>query len=139
MKDPLLSAGVVIVRHGDAGCRYLLLRSFKYWDFPKGEVEPGEDPFASACREVEEETGLKQLDFRWGRLFHETEPYGSRRKIARYYVAESEVGDVYLPVSPELGVPEHHEYRWLDYEAARAILVPRVVAVLDWARQTTSC
>ncbi|MGH8579780.1 MAG: NUDIX domain-containing protein [Gammaproteobacteria bacterium] len=33
-----------------------MLRAYNYWDFPKGTVEPAEDPFEAACREVEEET-----------------------------------------------------------------------------------
>jgi bis(5'-nucleosidyl)-tetraphosphatase len=137
MKDPVLSAGVVVVRNNDQGGRYLLLRSFKYWDFPKGQVDPDEDPFAAACREVEEETGLTELNFSWGRVFCATEPYGAKRKVARYYLAESLAGEAYLPVSPELGVPEHHECRWLVYAAAHPILVPRVAAVLEWAHQLT--
>ena len=114
--------------------RYLLLRAGNYWDFPKGMVESGENPLAAAIRETEEETTLSDLDFRWGRAYIETEPYG-KNKIARYYLAESKTGEVDLPVSAELGHPEHDEYRWLDYEAARPLLVPRVLAVLDWAQK----
>ena len=127
-----LSAGVVIVRRFDDKYRYLLLRAYEYWDFPKGIVEPGEDPLAAAIRETEEETTLTLLDFRWGHGYMETEPYG-KNKIARYYVAESADGEVYLPVSKELGKPEHDEFCWLEYDAARGLLVPRVLAVLDWA------
>lgn len=43
-----MSAGVIIVRRYDDEWRYLLLRVYNYWDFPKGEVEPGEDPLAAA-------------------------------------------------------------------------------------------
>jgi bis(5'-nucleosidyl)-tetraphosphatase len=129
-----LSAGVVVVRRTGAEYRYLLLRAYQYWDFPKGEVEPGEDPLAAAIREVEEETTLGQLDFRWGRVYTETEPYG-RNKIARYYLAESKEGEVILPVSAELGRPEHDEFRWLVYADARALLVPRVQQILDWSER----
>ena len=129
---PTLSAGVVVVRRINEKWLYLLLRAYHYWDFPKGQVEPGEDPLAAAIRETEEETTLTQLDFRWGHGFIETEPYG-KNKIARYYIAESKEGDVDLPVSTELGHPEHDEYRWLDYDAARPLLVPRVQGVLNWA------
>jgi bis(5'-nucleosidyl)-tetraphosphatase len=132
--QPTLSAGVVVVRRAAGQWRYLLLRAGSYWDFPKGMVEPGEDPLAAAIRETEEETTLTGLDFRWGRAYIETEPYG-KNKIARYYLAESKTGEVNLPVSAELGHPEHDEYLWLDYEAARLLLVLRVQAVLDWARK----
>ena len=122
----------MIVRRFDDRYRHLLLRVRDYWDFPKGMVEPGEDPLAAAIRETEEETALIDLDFRWGHEFIETEPYGNN-KIARYYVAESANGEVYLPVSAELGKPEHDEFCWLECDAARGLLVPRVLAVLDWA------
>lgn len=129
---PTLSAGAVIVRRFDDRYRYLLLRAYDYWDFPKGIVEPGEDPLAAAIRETEEETTLRGLVFRWGHEFIETEPYG-KNKIARYYFAESPQGEVFLPVTEELGKPEHDEFRWMEYDAARGLLVPRVQAVLDWA------
>jgi len=131
---PTLSAGVVVVRRAGNAWHYLLLRAYDYWDFPKGIVEPGENPLAAAIRETEEETTLTGLDFCWGQVFIETEPYG-KNKIARYYVAESKGGEVNLPVTEELGHPEHDEYRWLDYESARPLLVPRVQAILDWARK----
>jgi bis(5'-nucleosidyl)-tetraphosphatase len=120
------------VRRDGAAWRFLLLRAFAYWDFPKGLVEAAEEPRDAATREVTEETGLAGLVFRWSEAFYETEPY-SHGKVARYYVAESPGGDVHLPVSPELGRPEHDEYRWLGYAEARALLVPRVQRVLDWA------
>jgi len=134
VSTPRRSAGAVVVRRHPDGWRCLLLRSFRYWDFPKGIVEAGEAPLAAAIREVEEETELADLAFRWGESFHETAPY-SGGKVARYYVAESERGAVRLPVSPELGRAEHEEFRWLDFDEARRLLVPRVQAALDWARK----
>ena len=134
-KPHLLSAGVVIVRVLDNTPHFLLLRAFNYWDFPKGLVEHGEDPFAAAQREVAEESGLTELDFHWGMEFRETPPYGNN-KIARYYLAAAPRGDVYLPISPELGKPEHDEFRWLAYAPARAIVSVRVQPILDWAHAT---
>ena len=132
MADRILSAGVVVVRRADDGWRVLLLRAYNYWDCPKGVVEAGEEPLATAKREVREETGLEQLDFRWGEEFIETEPY-SKNKVARYYLATSPAGAVKLPVSTELGRPEHHEYRWLTLEGAGELVVPRLTRVLSWA------
>ena len=129
------SAGVVITRRRDGGPEFLLLRAYRNWDFPKGEVEAGEQPLAAARREVEEETGLSDLAFIWGTMFRETPPYG-RGKVARYYVARSRGDHVHLPVNPALGRPEHHEFRWLTYADARPLLVARLQAVLDWARNT---
>lgn len=113
---------------------YLLLRAYRYWDFPKGEVEPGEPPLSAAQREVREESGLKELEFRWGDRYFETKPYG-KHKIARYYLAISSSGTAKLVVNPDLGRPEHHEYRWVDYRHANGLLGPRVREVLEWAHQ----
>jgi 8-oxo-dGTP pyrophosphatase MutT (NUDIX family) len=132
-----LSAGIIIVRRETDGPRYLLLRAYNYWDFPKGLVEPAEDPLTSAIREVEEETTLTALTFHWGRDYRETPPYG-RGKVARYYLAENKDQSVALPVNPELGRPEHHEFRWLGYRQARELLVPRIQPILDWAHTLVS-
>ena len=134
-KPHLLSAGVVIIRMLDNTPHYLLLRAFNFWDFPKGMVEANEDPFAAAQREVAEESGLTELDFRWGREFRETPRYGPN-KVARYYIAAAPCGEVYLPISAELGKPEHDEFRWVDYAQARAMVSIRVQSILDWARDT---
>jgi len=128
----LLSAGVAVVRRIDGRWHYLLLRSFDYWDFPKGEVEPGEEPLAAACREVSEETTLENLVFGWGHGFIESGPYGPRKKTARYYLAESPGGQVSLPVSEVLGHPEHEEFRWVDAANAAKLLNRRMQGVLTW-------
>lgn len=111
---------------------YLLLRAYRYWDFPKGVVEVTESARAAAQREVHEETGLSDLKFVRGEPYMETEPYGAG-KVARYYLALSSTRDVTLAPNPALGRPEHHEYRWVDYEEACRLLGPRVRRVLHWA------
>jgi bis(5'-nucleosidyl)-tetraphosphatase len=126
------SAGVVVVRPGADGPRFLLLRCYRYWDFPKGEIELGEDPIDAARREVREETEIGDLHFRWGETFTETPPYAGG-KIARYYLGESASGPVSLPVNPQLGRPEHDEYRWASRAEAASLLNERLRAVLDWA------
>jgi bis(5'-nucleosidyl)-tetraphosphatase len=132
---PLLAAGAVVVWRDAAGShRYLLLRAYRNWDFPKGLVEPGEEPLAAALREVREEAGLAALSFPRGEVFVETPPY-ARGKVARYYLAETATDRVVLGVNPALGRPEHHEHRWLPYPAARALLVERLQAVIDWAER----
>jgi 8-oxo-dGTP pyrophosphatase MutT (NUDIX family) len=127
-----LSAGVVVVRSVSADWLFLLLRAYNNWDFPKGMVEPGEEPLAAAIREVREETLIVDLEFAWGEVFTQTGPY-SRGKVARYYLARTKTDAVSLPVIAELGRAEHNEYRWVDYAAAIELVSPRVEPVLQWA------
>lgn len=137
MKTKTRSAGVVIARRTSDGWRYLLLRVYRYWDFPKGNVEQGEDPVVAACREVREETGIGSLEFSWGHDCWETPPYGAG-KTACYYLAQTSQSHVELPVSAELGRPEHHEFRWVSYSEGMALLGARLRAVLRWGHQVTS-
>jgi 8-oxo-dGTP pyrophosphatase MutT (NUDIX family) len=129
------SAGVVPARRDANGWRLLLLRSFQNWDFPKGGVEAGETPLEAAIRETLEEADLSDLSFDWGEDYIETGPYGSRKKVARYYLARTERLHIILPVSPDLGRPEHDEWRWVDIDRAARMLPPRLQPVLDWVRR----
>ena len=63
----ILSAGVLMYRHGDAGLDVLLVhpggpfwrnRDLGAWSIPKGELNDGEDPDAAARREFAEELGI---------------------------------------------------------------------------------
>jgi len=135
IKKKILSAGVIIVRRNEVQLKYLLLRAFGYWDFPKGIVEPDESPVEAAKREVEEETTLNDLNFRWGYDYRETGPY-NRGKVARYYIAETSESCVNLPVNPDIGKPEHDEYRWVSYEKALSLVAQRVRPALEWAQKT---
>jgi 8-oxo-dGTP pyrophosphatase MutT (NUDIX family) len=134
-KAPPRAAGVVVFRRTGRGVYFLVLRAYRNWDFPKGLVEPGEDQLVCAKRELKEETGLNGVDFPFGDEHKETLPY-SGHKVARYYLGETEEVEIELPVSKELGRPEHHEYRWVTYEQAEELLPPRLAIVLDWARRT---
>ena len=130
----ILSAGIVVVRQFDDGWRVLLLRAYNHWDCPKGVVEPGEEPLTTAKREVLEEAGIVALDFRWGEACIETPPY-AKNKVARYYLAATTQQSVTLAVNPELGRPEHQEFRWLTFAGALELTVPRIQAVLRTANE----
>lgn len=129
----ILSAGIVIVRRVGGEWRFLLLRAYAHWDFPKGIVEKDETPFAAALREAREETGLGDLAFPWGRIYMETEPYNAGRKKARYYLARTEQEEVIFSVNPEIGRPEHHEYRWVDAAELKKLSPARLQPIIEWA------
>lgn len=59
-KEVNAAGGLVSNKRGD----YLLIRRFGLWDLPKGHQEPGEDIAVCAMREVQEETGVKELMLR---------------------------------------------------------------------------
>ena len=52
--------GLVSNRRGD----YLLISRNGLWDLPKGHQDPGEDIAVTALREVQEETGIMDLELR---------------------------------------------------------------------------
>jgi len=55
--------------------------------------------------------------------------------VARYYLARTHQEKVELGISPELGRPEHNEYRWVVFDEAYDLTAPRVREVVVWARQ----
>lgn len=129
-----LSCGAVIVRRTESGWLTLMLRAYRNWDFPKGLREPGETPLQAAEREVSEETGIRHLLFEWGDSFFETGPY-NRGKVARYFLARTGEEQVTMGIPPGQSRPEHHEYRWVDFNQAYDLAAPRVRTVVQWARQ----
>ena len=54
------AGGLVSNRRGD----YLLISRSGLWDLPKGHQEAGEDIEVTALREVQEETGVEELELR---------------------------------------------------------------------------
>ena len=59
-KEVNAAGGLVSNRRGD----YLLISRNGLWDLPKGHQEAGEDIEVTAIREVQEETGVDQLQIR---------------------------------------------------------------------------
>jgi bis(5'-nucleosidyl)-tetraphosphatase len=129
------SAGIVIVRYEDNIPKILLMRAYSYWDFPKGGVEINENKLMAAIREVREESGIVNLDFRWGKVFYETEPYGKTRKVVSYFLAETTEKVIVMGINPDIGKPEHEEYRWVNFEEAYRLAGDRIKKVLLWAQE----
>jgi 8-oxo-dGTP pyrophosphatase MutT (NUDIX family) len=126
-----LSAGIVVVRHEDARYRLLCLRAFHSWDFPKAAVLGESDPLATAVAELQDATGIHDLDFHWGEDYRETVPYADGR-VSRYYLAQTRSAEVALRQPSGADSAEDHEYRWVTFGEAEDILPPRLALVLDW-------
>lgn len=116
------SAGAVMFKKTGEKIEYLLLKypsSAKtkkaYWDLPKGHIEEGENEIDTVKREVEEETGLKDIEIIEG--FKQSIKYFFRWeeknifKIVVFYLAEAKSGEVKIS-------EEHIGYQWLPYEQA---------------------
>ena len=113
------SAGVIVFRTGKGGEKvYLLLDYGRYWDFPKGHIEAGEDERTAALRELSEETGIADValqdDFRHEIVYFFRPPgRGLVRKTVVFFLAEVESEDVKIS-------HEHVGYEWLKGEEALA-------------------
>lgn len=115
---------------------YLILRAYRNWDFPKGAADRGETPLQAAIREFREETGLAKFEMPWGEVSKDTTIYANG-KVATYFLAQVKQQVLTLPISKELGRPEHDEYRWVSAEEAATLLPPRLQPILAWAISAT--
>ncbi len=116
-----ISAGAVVFRKN--GKIYYLLLHYKsgHWDFPKGHIEDGEEEDKTVRREIEEETGIKDIELidgfkNWIKYFFRKTYGGDEKapwifKIVNYYLAETKTKEIKLS-------DEHIGYKWLDYEDA---------------------
>ncbi|OHA64364.1 MAG: hypothetical protein A2842_00545 [Candidatus Wildermuthbacteria bacterium RIFCSPHIGHO2_01_FULL_48_25] len=121
-----LSAGSLVFRVEDAKPFFLLLhypgrrRSGKgYWDFPKGHVEGQETEEQTVRREVAEETGIHDLEFKRGfrqtiRYFFQTQE-GRIFKVVIFYLAQTKTKDVKVSF-------EHTGYQWATFGEAMSQL-----------------
>ena len=116
------SAGAVVFRKENNKIYYLLLHypssakaPKEYWDFPKGHVEKGENEIETAKREVEEETGLKDVEFvkgfkEWIKYFFKFKGKNVL-KFVTFYLAETKTKNVKVSF-------EHLGFEWLSFEEA---------------------
>ena len=136
----LQSAGTIIIdRFKVEEPKVLILRAYKNWDFPKGLVEEGESKLQAAVRETLEETGLSLgVDFTMVGGYAPEIVYGSgkNKKTARYYIAgRVSKKDPVLPINPELGKPEHHEWRWAPIKNLNEIMPNRLKDVVNFLQE----
>lgn len=122
MAEQEKSAGVLIFRREGTAILFLLLfKKYKteYWDLPKGNIEKGEEPRATAEREAAEETGITALTFIPG--FEEKLKWvyrleGQLRfKTVTYFLAETTTSEVIIS-------QEHEKAGWFTLGEAEKVL-----------------
>jgi|SRR3989344_929490 len=131
------SAGVIVFRENAGRQEWLLLSiDGRRWDFPKGNIEKGEDVLTAALREVAEETSLKDVSIVPGfkktfKVFYQWE--GERRlKFITFLLGQSQGQDVKISF-------EHKEFNWLPYkEALTCLTFKNSKGILSSAQQFLS-
>lgn len=104
------------------GAMYYLLLYYakKHWDFPKGHLEENETDEDAAKREVEEETGISDLNLIGGfkkeikYYFKGKNKSGNKYLISKavaFYLGETKTKDVKIS-------QEHEAFEWLPFEMA---------------------
>jgi len=116
------SAGAIIFRIEKGKPVYLLLHypsstkaKREYWDLPKGHIEKGEEEQDTVLREVEEETGLRDIKLFDG--FRQEVHYWfqlGKQKISKavvFYLGETHWEKITIS-------QEHIGFEWLSYHEA---------------------
>lgn len=120
------SIGAIIFRKESGNIYYLILHyPSGHWEFARGHGVEGENEQKTARREIEEETGLKNLKiipgFREYSKFFFRRTYGLKGeakkkapwvfKLVVLYLAETKTGDIKIS-------KEHQGYAWMLYDDA---------------------
>ncbi len=126
------SCGAIVFYRAPEDLMVLLVknRNGRYWSFPKGHVELGENERQTAIREIKEET---DLDVTIQPGFRETSdycPFGKVRKRVVFFLAEAKSNDVHIQES------EIDYFIWVPFSQARSMCTyDNDLRVIDKAEQ----
>jgi predicted NUDIX family NTP pyrophosphohydrolase len=152
-----LSAGLLLFRRGNQdgetvlevllahmGGPFWARKDDGAWSIPKGEYEPGEDPFAAARREFEEELGsappalayrdlgsVRQLGGKVVTAWAAEADFDTAGSVSNTFVLEWPRGSGQLRSFPEVD-----KASWFTVEAARVKLVRGQQPLIDRLLQT---
>ncbi len=127
----ILAAGG-LVTNGQG--QVLLIRRLEKWDLPKGKCEEGEDLLVCALREVEEETGIRQLtaERKICDTWHVYQQGGRPLlKQTSWFRMTTTDADVPVPQTEE----NITEVRWVDADALGAFLEDSYETIREVVRE----
>lgn len=112
MKETFTGGGVVLNSKGEV---LVVSQHGNSWSLPKGHIDPGEDARAAAAREIEEESGITDLEY--------IKDLGSyqRNKIGidgKDDASELKTIIMFLYKTPQMNLapqdPDNPEARWVE-------------------------
>lgn len=122
-----ISAGVVLFCETGRGREYLLIRyPSGHFDYARGHLEGSETKKEAALREVEEETGIREVQL-YDKEFHSKFFYVAKGNERERRISEKKGVTIFKEVYVYPGKVankdvrlsyEHTEYVWLPYEEA---------------------
>ena len=128
MSPEVFSSGYILFRLGRP-IQFLLMKHASRWDLPKGHLDPGETPFQTAIRELEEETGIPEQEI-WtdpGFLFEQeyTVQVNKRAKLKKLSIYLG-----WLRTDRPMVLTEHEGYRWFDWSPPHTIQLQTIDPLL---------
>lgn len=103
MTEREFSAGGIVIRKKTKGLVVLLIKdSYGRWTWPKGNINKSESSKGAACREIEEEVGIK--DVRILKRVGKSEYFYKREGLLRFktvYIYLCETGQAKLKIQKE--------------------------------------
>ncbi|HEY1211473.1 MAG TPA: NUDIX domain-containing protein [Nitrososphaera sp.] len=123
MEEERSAGAVLFYIEGSSEPEYLLLHyTAGHWDFPKGNIEAGENEKQAATREIREETGITDIEFFDGFCMNIKYKYRHSRKLVRkevvLYLARTHTRQVILS-------HEHIGFSWRKFDEAMQQLTYR--------------
>lgn len=109
------SCGAIVFHRFKDGIKVLLVKNHngKYWSFPKGHMEKGENEHQTAAREIKEETGLSVHFYDNYRQISDYVPFGKIKKRVVFFLAEAKYANVRIQKS------EIDLYTWVNFDEAQ--------------------
>ena len=121
-------AGIIVVKQGKDGLRFLGLKTQKGFDIPKGGADPGETPMETALRETFEEASLSSSDLK----FQWEKPSVKLNGRLILFLASTNSTPA-IGINPKTKEKEHDGFEWLSFEDIEKSCLSYLKPAIRWA------